>query len=402
MANPQPDTAVNMTNSTPDRLRILVVDDDAEAAEGLKELLEGEGHTVGIALDGKNAQRSAVMMNPDAALVDLRLGEEWGLDVVEELRKSFPDIIAVILTGESDSATVIRALRQGIYDYLTKPYEPDQLIGVIGRVAEKTRLQSERSRMLDELAAARDRAELASRSKTEFLTRLSGELGEQFNTVVGLSGVIARARGQDADGEAATAATDISNSCRRLSRIMMWIGELGQLEAGTMPLAHREFSLRNTIDDLVKVFDGQLAAKHLDLSVEIAPDLPHLQSDSDHFARVIGHLISNAVRFTGNGGKIEIAALVDGFGDLRIDIRDSGIGMSEDDLALAMVPFGRLHSIDAHDPYGVGLGLPLAEKFTRLLGGKFEISSALGSGTAIKLRFTRSAVFEPGTIRATA
>lgn len=381
-------------------VRILVVDDDADAGKGIVELLEAEGHTVAAAVDGTSARRSAVMMIPDVALVDLRLNEEWGLDVIEQLQTQFPDLVCMVMTGESDSATVIRALRHGVYDYLTKPFDPEHLIGVVERAAEKVKLQEERRVMLEELATARDKAELASRSKTEFLTRLSGELGEQFGSVVRLSGLIS-GDGNDA-GTQAKAAAGIADGCRRLSRIMMWIGELGHLEAGTMPITRSEFSLQDTCEKLLKVFERSIDQKYIEATLKIAPDLPMLNSDSDHFARILGHLLSNAVKFTGNGGKIEVSALVDGFGELRMDVRDSGIGMSSDDLQLAMTPFGRLHSTTGTDPYGVGLGLPLANKFTRLLGGTFKIESTPGKGTCIDMKFSKDAVFQPASFQLTA
>jgi two-component system cell cycle sensor histidine kinase PleC len=152
----------------------------------------------------------------------------------------------------------------------------------------------------------------------------------------------------------------------------------------------------------VKIFERQVAEKHIDAAMKISADLPAIVSDSDHFARILGHLLSNAVKFTGNNGKIELSALVDGFGDLRIDVRDSGIGMSSDDIQLALTPFGRLHSATGTDPFGVGLGLPLANKFTRLLGGTFQIESTPGTGTCISMKFGKNSVFQPAGMRLSA
>ena len=377
------------------KFRVLVVDDDADAATGVQELLEMEGHSVAVAHDGTNALRAAVMMNPDMALVDLRLKGEWGLDVVHALRSNLPDIVAVMMTGESDSSMVIRALREGIYDYLTKPFEPEHLLGVVARSAEKVRLQLERQHMLDELSAARDKAELASRSKTEFLTRLSGELGEQFNGVTKLASMISKQQfGPIEHPNYVKAASGVADGCRRLSRVMMWIGELGQLEAGTMPIERSEFQLREVVENVLKIFQQTLANKHITADIKVSPDIPALYSDSTHFARILGHLLSNATKFTGNGGTIAVSAIVDGFGELRIDVADSGIGMAPDDLDLAMAPFGRLHCSQGHDPFGVGLGLPLASKFTRLLGGQMTVESTLGQGTRVRLKFARGAILQ--------
>ena len=240
----QPGQAGETPHGDKSNIRILIVDDDVDAAIGVQELLELDGHTVAVTHDATSAMRSAVMMLPDVALIDLRLKDEWGLDLVQSLRNQFPNIVSVIMTGESDSSMVIQALREGVYDYLIKPFEPEHLIGVIDRAAENVRLHEERQSMLDELAAAKDKAELASRSKTEFLTRLSGELGDQFGVLVNLSTLISEQKyGAIENPEYVQAAGGISDGCKRLSRIMMWIGELGQLEAGTMPIERCEFAI---------------------------------------------------------------------------------------------------------------------------------------------------------------
>ncbi|MGI9464019.1 MAG: response regulator [Aestuariivirgaceae bacterium] len=387
--------AVAASESDAASIRILVVDDDEDAAIGVQELLELEGHTVAVAHDGTAALQSAVMMNPDVALIDLRLKGEWGLDVVQALGGKFPDLVNVIMTGESDSTTVIKALRQGVYDYLTKPFQPDQLIGVIGRAAERIRLHEERRQMMNELSAARDRAELASKSKTQFLTRLSGELGEQFSGIVKLSTIITEQQlGPIENDGYVKCASGISDGCRRLSRIMLWIGELGQLETGLMPVKQQLFDLEKTVNGVLSIFQPMIAAKQLNVSVNFSPDMPQLNSDPEHFSRILGHLISNAIKFCKPSGSIEISAIVDGFGELRVDVVDDGVGIPAKQLELAMAPFGQCANAPEPDPYGVGLGLPLAEKFTELLGGRLLIEGADTEGTRVQLRFSKDKICE--------
>jgi signal transduction histidine kinase len=379
----------NRTPSESSTISVLIVDDDVDAATGVKELIEMEGHTVAMAHDGQGAIKAAVMLNPDVALIDLRLKGEWGLDVVQTLRGQFPDIVSVIMTGESDSSTVIKALRQGVYDYLTKPFQPDQMIGVIDRAAEKIRLQLERQKMMDELAAARDTAELASKTKTEFLSRLSGELGSQFSKIVKLASVISDQQlGPIENNDYVRCAAGISDGCRRLTRIMLWIGELGHLEAGSMGVNNQTFRLNETIQEVVGIFQGMAAAKQVTIKVNCSQDLPALNSDAEHFSRILGHLVLNAVKFSKPQGTVEVSAMVDGFGDLRINVSDNGVGISKGKLPLALAPFGQLGNNPEPDAYGVGLGLPLSDKFTRLLGGRMQVESSEETGTTIQLRFS--------------
>lgn len=385
-----------------DDARVLVVDDEIDAADGVKDILEAEGHLVGVAHDGASAMQAASMMNPDVALVDLRLKGEYGLDVIEALRAKFPDMIFVVQTGNSDAQVVISALRQGVYDYLVKPLDPDQLISVVARAAEKVALQDERRVMMDQLARARDRAELASRSKTEFLTRMSVGLGRQFESIVKAAGDIAgEAHGPVGAPVYVEEGRNILAGATRLAAVMRWIGELGQLEAGSMRAKLAEFDLKGVIEGVVKTFESAMRKKVVSVSVSVAPGLPALTSDADLMRRILSHLVSNAVKFTKPRGRIELHALIDSAGDLRVRVIDNGMGMAQDQIRLAMTPFGRLGD-GGGDPFSVGLGLPLAEKYTHLLGGRLGIASKPGAGTIIELNFPRERVLEPARSAATA
>ena len=377
------------------KVRILIVDDDVDAANGVKDLLEMEGHVIGVAHDGNGAMQSAMMMSPQVALVDLRLKGEWGLDVAQELKAKFPDIVNVVMTGESDSGVVIAALRQGVYEYLTKPFEPDEMVHVIKRAAEKIGYETQRREIMDELKRARDQAELASRSKTEFLTRMGGEIGRQFGDLVDQASSIAEQRmGSIENEDYLQLAGGIADGCRRLSRVMTWIGELGHLEAGSMRIEKSDFELAGLIEGITSVFYSALSEKNLELELDFAEDLPIIHSDANHFARILGHLLTNSIKFSTADSKIQVSAMVDGFGDLRIGVRDSGIGMDAKDIDLALAPFGRIAPNEDSDPYSVGLGLPLADKFTSLLGGKMSIESTPGQGTSIELRFSKDRVLD--------
>ena len=397
-------SSASQSRSSPmhDSARVLVVDDEIDAADGVKDILEAEGHLVGVAHDGASAMQAASMMNPDVALVDLRLKGEYGLDVIEALRAKFPDMIYVVQTGESDASVVISALRQGVYDYLVKPLDPDQLISVVARAAEKVVLQDERRVMMDQLARARDRAELASRSKTEFLTRMSAGLGRQFDLIVKAAGDIAG----EAHGPAGVPAyvedgRNILAGATRLAEVMRWIGELGQLEAGSMRAKSAEFDLKGVIEGVLAAFQPAMRKKVVSASQSIAPGLPPLASDADLMRRILGHLVSNAVKFTAPRGRIELHALLDSAGDLRIRVIDNGTGMAQEQIRLAMTPFGRLGD-GGGDPFSVGLGLPLAEKYAHLLGGRLGIASKPGAGTIVELNFPRERVFEPQRAAASA
>ena len=374
-------------------IRILVIDDDVDAATGVAELLEMEGHTVAVAHDGAGALQSAMLLLPEIALIDLRLKGEWGLDVMQTLRGQFPNTINIIMTGESDSNTVVKALRQGIHDYLMKPFEPDQMIEVIERAAEKIRLQDEQQLMVDNLAVGKKRAQLASRSKSAFLSRLAGQMDRQFGEVAKLSKLmIEQQAGSDTNADFERIAESVSANHRQLARVAMWISELDQLEAGSMKASIEPFNLEEITQKVLKAFQQPISTKQLKVSLNFAPEVPELNSDPEYFARILGHLISNAVKFTKPSGSIEIAASVMESGDLRLDVIDDGVGFLPNRRERARTAFTQLGNAPEPDPHGVGLGLTLADKLTTLLGGQLSIDTSPGQGARVQMRFSKDII----------
>ncbi len=382
-------------------VRVLIVDDEIEAAEGVQEILEMEGHTIGLAENLETSMKAAKMMSPDVALVDLRLKDEWGLDVINSLRNEFPDLLFIVQTGNSDSSVVISALREGVYDYLVKPFEPDQLLTVVARAAEKIALQTERTKMMQELARAKDRAEIADRSKSEFLTRMSGEIGEHFNTLVQLAQSMANEQfGPLSNQSYEVCAKGIATGCERMLNNMKQIGELGKLESGAVNVDVQEFSLDAVARATIAEFSDEIARKRLNIDVVGSTELPSLKSDKQHFARILHHILSNAVKYAPEGSFVRLSGDLDTKGDLWIQLADQGPGIAPDRVTQALAPFGRIEGQtsaepdETSDPFSAGLGLTLANQLVSLLGGKISIASGSGWGTIIQIYFPRERVFE--------
>ena len=384
------------------RVRVLVIDDEVSAAEGVQDILELEGHIVGIAHDQQSALQAAQMMAPDLALVDLRLKDEWGLDVIGALHKQYPNLLCIVQTGNSDSSVVIAALRQGVYDYLVKPFQPDQLLKVTERAAEKLRLEAERYEMLQELGKAKEQAEMASKSKTEFLTRMGGEFGQHFATLVQLADTMEKQQfGPIGNEQYTTCARGIASGCTRMLRNMQQIGELGHLEAGTKQINVSDFVLAEIVQSAIASHQAEIDTKQLVLELSVDQAIPTVQSDPAHFIAILDHLISNATKFSQPGGRISISATMDEKSDLWLQVNDHGPGMADNEISVAMAPFGRVSNENTTglDPFCAGLGLPLATRLTHLLGGKLGIKSAVGSGTSARVFFPKDKVFEFAKMR---
>ncbi len=133
-----------ISNGTQLDYRILVIDDDPDFAASLKLILEGENYTTLLAYSEKEALEAIGKNAVDLALIDIRLGQDNGIDLLPKLKKIQPDILCVMITGFGTMETAIQALRNGAYDFLKKPVNPEELIVSLNRGFEKIRLIKER------------------------------------------------------------------------------------------------------------------------------------------------------------------------------------------------------------------------------------------------------------------
>lgn len=139
--------------------RVLIVDDDQDGAEGIAELLESQGWQIAVAHHSRGALTELEASKSQIVLVDLRLGTESGIDLIARIKETCAEIICLVITANADKESAIGALKVGAYDYLTKPIDPEALFRALERAADVVRLTQDNHRMVQELEAAKERAE---------------------------------------------------------------------------------------------------------------------------------------------------------------------------------------------------------------------------------------------------
>ncbi len=246
---------------------------------------------------------------------------------------------------------------------------------------------SRRKAMEQELLKSKEAAEYANRSKTDFLANMSHELRTPLNAIIGFSEVIKEEMFGPAGERYIEYARDIHDSGQHLLEIINDILDLSKLEAGKFELHDSEVLLGSVVDQCLALVRGRALECQVALHVDIPDSLPKICADRRALKQVLLNLLSNAVKFTPAGGSVSLTATFNEARELEIAVIDTGIGMSESDIGIALAPFGQIDSSLARKHQGTGLGLPLCKSLLELHGARFEITSKPNAGTRIVVAF---------------
>ncbi len=230
------------------------------------------------------------------------------------------------------------------------------------------------------IRAARAEAELNHRSKSAFLSTMSHELRTPLNAIIGFSDLI-RTPGAASAAEAADYADHIANAGRRLLNVVSDVMDMSKLEAGSLTLDRQPVMIAEILEIALEDTKPLFDAKHQPVDVRLEPGLPDVAGDVRRLRQLFVNLLSNASKFTAEKGRILVMARGLPDGSLTVAIADTGMGMTHEQIVMALKPFVQVQGHLSRTQEGAGLGLPLAAGLARLHGGSLLLDSQPGAGT---------------------
>jgi signal transduction histidine kinase len=243
--------------------------------------------------------------------------------------------------------------------------------------------------MTERLAWALDNAERANEAKSLFLANMSHELRTPLNAIIGFSDILRNQRfGEMGNPRYKEYAADINESGMHLLSIINAILDLSKIEAGSAStVGETEFDVDAVIESAEHMV--RMLAERGDVALFVQkPEMSvHLIGVERMVRQILVNILSNAVKFTGTGGVVSLTASLRSNGSFVVSISDTGIGMSPEDVKLALTPFGQADNSLSRKHAGTGLGLPLAKAMMELHNGRLMVRSAPGRGTTIILVF---------------
>lgn len=233
-------------------------------------------------------------------------------------------------------------------------------------------------------------AVLASQTKSEFLANMSHEFRTPLNAIIGFSEMLLGGYFGGVNEKQKERIHDINLCGNHLLQLISDILEFSKGEAGKLELREEVVDLRQIIHECKRMMREKMHLKHVKLEVHVQEQHPWVYGDKRKIRQVLLNLLSNAVKFTPQNGKITISTELDDEARLHLIVKDTGIGISEDDIPKALSVFGQVHRSQSLE--GTGLGLPLCKIFAELHGGELLLRSALGVGTTVAFVFPESRV----------
>ncbi|HEY3934290.1 MAG TPA: response regulator [Gemmatimonadales bacterium] len=245
-----------------------------------------------------------------------------------------------------------------------------------------------RKRAENEIQRARETAEAANRTKSEFLAKMSHELRTPLNSIIGFSQLLGEESFGPLNDRQRRYVGNVLTSGRQLLELINDILDLSKVEAGRMELSLAPIALVPLLHEALALVEPLAAQAQLRLSLEVAEAVPAVLVDASRLRQVLYNLLGNAIKFTGPGGSVTLRAAWTrtrsraGASMIRITVQDTGVGIRPDDLERIFREFEQVDSDPARSQQGTGLGLALSRRLVELHGGRIWAESEVGLGSS--------------------
>ena len=361
----KPETKMMSKKST-----ILVIDDEETMRDACQQVLSKNGYDTETSADGADGLRKVRELTPDLVLVDLKMPGISGMEVLEKIGKIDSTIISIVITGYATIESAVEAMKRGAYDFLPKPFTPDELRIIIKRGLEKRKLA------LESLSLRREKEKI----EKNFISMVSHELRRPLIDVQEYLEVV---RGGITGKLTLQQKKILEKTSGQINTLLVLIKDwldMSRIEAGRMLENLESLDFSQILNKTVDLLRGKIKSKKITLEVNIPPHLPLIKGEKLSIERVFTNLICNAIDYNREEGKISVKAKEEGE-YVIVEVSDTGIGISQKDIPFIFDEFFRVKNRKTQHITGSGLGLSIVKKIVEAHKGSIEVRSKPGKGS---------------------
>ncbi len=370
-----------------EKLHVLVVDDEPGICSGIKRILskftvgfpfmdENIGFIVDDAVSGEDAIKVIDSKVPDIILLDNKLPGIQGIEVLEYINQKRLDTIVLMITSYASLELAVKATNKGAHDFIPKPFTPQELRSAIESVTKHIFLRRMTRKLNKE----------GKQIRFQFLSVLSHELKTPLNAIEGYLRMLQeRQAGNDLDAYDKIIDRSLIR-VKGMRNLIMDMLDLTKIESGkkkreVVPVNIAEVA-RISVDTLGPIAIQKDVKVYLD-----APEQLMFNADREEFEIIFNNLISNAIKYNIEGGRVDFV-IEEKPGKMIITVKDTGIGMSKEEVPKLFDEFVRIKNEQTKNISGSGLGLSIVKKLTNLYKGDISVDSKPGEGSVFRLEFT--------------
>ncbi len=370
-------------------LHVLIVDDEPGIRSGVCRILSN--FTVGYAFmdedfdfnlieagTGEEAVEILSKQQVDVVLLDNKLPGMDGIEVLETIKKQDYDLAVVMITSYASLDLAVKATKNGAFNFMPKPFTPNELRASIENVAKHLYLKRMTRKMQIE----------GKQIRFQFLSVLSHELKSPINAVEGYLKMMQERQLGDKIEDYDNMVERSLIRLRGMRNLIMDMLDLTKIESGKKERKLRDIELGTIAQTAMDTMEPYSIQKNVKMTLQKSGNT-YLLADADEMEIVFNNLISNAVKYNKDNGKVDVA-IVDQGSSIKITVTDTGIGMSPDDMEKIFQDFVRIKNSKTKEITGTGLGLSIAKKMVEQHNGTITVSSIPDEGTTFEVTLPRN------------
>jgi two-component system, sensor histidine kinase and response regulator len=363
-----------------DPLHVLVVDDERGMRMGVARALrqftvslpnaeEDVRFSVAQAATGQEALDMIGARQPEILLLDYKLPDFTGLDVLQQLGAASDDMLTIMITAFASLETAIAATKRGAYDFLAKPFTPEELRGTVRKAVKHVLLQRQ----------ARQLAEEKHQVRFQFISVLAHELKAPLGAIEGYLRIIS---GRTAGNDLATYDHMLDRSLIRLEgmrKLILDLLDMTRIESGKKQRELAPVDIAAMANESVETFSPQAVAQEVTMQLHTSGPVV-ITADRGEIEIILNNLVSNAIKYNRQGGHVDITVAAE-HDTVKLTVADTGIGMSQEEAGKLFQEFTRIKNSKTRHILGTGLGLSILKKLVLLYGGEVTVASEPERGT---------------------